>query len=261
MSKENTSSSDVSVMVPKEISNTLERAFNVGIDLYFKKGGIADTRKELDRLSTGPGSLGDEMLKAGRLCLSSSGNSFRHASALFIGACAQAEEKAKGIARDKGETNPRINDILPNWQANKSAIKSALAKEVNLSDIEKYPNITSVRAAVRPSRAPGGQTNQQGQQGHEIKVSQRLAAVLKLLHDKLATLNEAAQDEAANLLMPAVTQVQALGSAAEAAPASGTEAAPAQAAPTTEATPAAEASPATKAAKREAQKRGGRRAA
>jgi len=253
---------EVSMMIPGHITQQALRVWDAAYDAYHKKGGIADLKAELEKLS---GGLGQDMLELGKTCLKHVGFKYPEAFALFHGVCSQIEKTARAKARKVEGKEPTLQQILPTWSPNKATVGAALKKEVDLFQTVKETDkkgqevsvpvgIGKVRALIRTNRG-----SQAGGTGGDalpaVQVSGALKAALVVLHKEIAAIPVQNHDKVAELitkLVPSIVELRTWEQPKLSAeqvenlpPIHGAVAEPAE----------------TKAEKRERAKRGGRKAA
>jgi hypothetical protein len=200
------------LIIPTKIATHLEKAFDSAYEAYYKKGGIADLKSKLEEAQTGDGSIGNMLLGIGRECLTHTGEDGKAAAALFKGACAQIEHKKREAYADQAGKKPTIQQLLPTWAPSKATVLASLDRGLALNSKDDkgnhmYPGIGAVRTAVRntnPRQQGGGQ---QGANAFPAFKSKKLLTVIEMTFKELIVLPEAAQDEAANLLMQWHTQI------------------------------------------------------
>lgn len=201
------------MIIPPEIAKATAHAFDKAKDAYYRKGGIAELNAKLKEAREGEGSVGNLLLAVGKMCLTHAGNDSKAAASIFKGACAQTEDKARRDAEDTNGKKPTIMQLLPTWQPAKSNVYKALEKGFALNDadskgVERYPNISSIVAAVRAHRQGGG-SEQGSSSANALPAfkSDRLRAAIEVLFKQLIVLTEEEQDKGAEDVMAAALAI------------------------------------------------------
>lgn len=164
-------------------------------------------------------SLSAEFLGLGRACVTQAQGDFDKALGFFASATAGAESNMRTAFKQANSLTklPTLGELLPAWQPAKSVINKAIEKKVDLANEKLYPTFTTVREAVKVSRTPGSGTGKTGASDSVgiPKVSEQLTAVIRSLVTAIAGLKDAGkEDAAAAILMPSVAQIEALSSGA-----------------------------------------------
>lgn len=215
VSEQVTGKAGVITMVPTHIRDRAITVWDHCYDAYFRKGGIHDLEQGLSKIKQ---SLGAEMLELGRMCYLHTGKDAAQALNLFLAACIVVEQKAKSEAKKVDGKEPTIQQILPNWTANKSVIAGALKRKVDLTMTLKNPvtdkmetlNISQVRSLTRKTQ--GSQAGQASNTQASASLTDPLKGALVALHKELAVLNAEQQNKAAELIVEFIPAIMTLRS-------------------------------------------------
>ena len=172
-------------------------------------------RKELNRVGI---NLNGAHFLLGKACLKEAGGDFSKASAFWAGATSHAEDTIRNEckATEGLDKKPSIAQALPSWSPSKSPITSALDKKINLCDAETFKSWNDVKNALREqgraARTTTGATQRSDKGPVDLKVTDKLRAVLESLMSAIAGVSDpVAQDAIADTLMPVVAVIGTIG--------------------------------------------------
>jgi hypothetical protein len=196
-----------------------------------------------DAIGKEKGSLSADFLTLGRECLKAAHGDFDKAHVFFASSTAGAEQGMRTRYKQAHSLAklPPLAEVLPAWQPAKSVISKAIEKRKDLTNEKTFATFTDVRNAVKTERGTKSRDEASTEPGKPdvaaLKVSDQLSATLRALVTAIAVLKDATkEDAAAAILMPVVAEIERISKGEQAAPET------------------------DKAAKKEALKRGGRRA-
>jgi hypothetical protein len=198
-------------LVPDQLGAKALQLWNLGMDTYYRQGGISDLDSQLSEMRTGANSLSAGLLDLGRECLIYAKNDHRQAGVYFAGATAMAEKQAKADAKAKGIKDVSTAKLLPIWSPNKTTVSKALEKGIDLNRRDDkghlvYPTITPVRKAIAAPRGTKGAGTQTGPA--QFTFTQKLAASVDQLYKELAACNPEGQDRAADDILALAIKVR-----------------------------------------------------
>lgn len=203
-------------LVPVHLVEAARDAWKQAHDTYYRKGGIADLKAELETLNKGDTSVGNLLLKVAKACMIHAGNDTKKALPLFKGACMVTETEARqASAEENGGKQETVQKLLPTWAPAKSIVVQGFQKGLALMDEdtngnERYPTITAVREQVARMRKAekDGQGNGQGNSAESgvlnLFKSDRLKTALAGMFKQLIVLDEQSQDAASDIVMQTI---------------------------------------------------------
>lgn len=254
---------DMSYKVPAKISKPLEDLYNTAYQEFTRKGGVRD-RKAALMLIEKPfkTALGAGMVAVAEEAWRLAGGKASEALAMFRGACTQLESRIKSA--NDGES---ILKILPSWSPTKTPVVKFLQSGKDLFATEMvdgepkrlYQTITDLRKNGTKARAEESAAKAKNVTVGEtaVQMTAQLASAYGAFAKEAGKATEEVQDEIANKIYALVTELADIRLRAANQEANVQPGAAEEAKPDAAAVPAVSAN----AARREAQKRGGSRAA